>query len=717
VSSTTLDELRAALIDSGSSIPVHLEPGEALMHQDETGDLVYLLVSGSLEVSRKIDGEMAILAIIDEPGALVGEMVALGGGNRTASVIAKTPSDLVSTPAKSFQDLLKTYPEIGAGLVSVAISRAEEGELADLLAGHFGIVDEATLISACGGVTWRRLAQGETLLTEGDESDSLYFVIRGRLIATKFDSLKAEDIKIGEMGRGDAIGEIGLLAGTPRTATVTAVRDTVLARMGESTFLSLIDRQPRMAIELCLRAIARNNGTTFSSGATVLGVVGVGQNGFESLVSSLQEELSRFGVAARLSRDIVDRSLETPGIADSNRGEVGDIRVSKMIQEVELGSEYVVVELGDTPGPWPDRALRLVDRLLIIVPSNPTSVEIEKVDWLLGDCPAQLERTVVIAHEGMVRHPSGSAEVRVRLNASDVIHISNLSKEDIARLARVSVGRGNTLVLGGGGGRGFSHIGVYQALTELGFPIDIVGGTSIGGVIAAVAADDMAPEEIIGWAGKHFPDVLDYTLPIVSLTKGNRIERSARETFGDRDIEDVWKTFFAISTDLTSSRVHLHERGSIVTAIRATSAIPGVMPPVPFGSALLIDGGVLNNLPIDIARRKSAKGIVVAVDVAPPRGPGAHGDYGLSVSGWKALRSNFGSNRSPYPRMSAVLMRSMITASMRERDSQVQAHLADYYLDLDIRGVSMLDFNDPAGVARRGYEAAMPQLEQWLRSK
>jgi NTE family protein/lysophospholipid hydrolase len=131
----------------------------------------------------------------------------------------------------------------------------------------------------------------------------------------------------------------------------------------------------------------------------------------------------------------------------------------------------------------------------------------------------------------------------------------------------------------------------------------------------------------------------------------------------------------------------------------------------------LIDGGVLNNLPIDIARQKSAKGIVLAVEVAPPRGPGARGDYGLSVSGWKALRSNFGSNRSPYPRMSAVLMRSMITASMRERDSQVQAHLADYYLDLDIRGVSMLDFNDPAGVARRGYEAAMPQLEQWLRSK
>jgi predicted acylesterase/phospholipase RssA len=140
------------------------------------------------------------------------------------------------------------------------------------------------------------------------------------------------------------------------------------------------------------------------------------------------------------------------------------------------------------------------------------------------------------------------------------------------------------------------------------------------------------------------------------------------------------------------------------------------MPPVPNGEALLIDGGILNNLPIDIARKMSPSGKVVAVDVAPPRGPGAHGDYGLAVSGWKALRSNFGANRSPYPKISAVLMRSMITASMRERDTQVQNNLADCYLDIDIRGVSMLDFDDPAGVARRGYEAAMPQLERWWHS-
>lgn len=107
----------------------------------------------------------------------------------------------------------------------------------------------------------------------------------------------------------------------------------------------------------------------------------------------------------------------------------------------------------------------------------------------------------------------------------------------------------------------------------------------------------------------------------------------------------------------------------------------------------------------------------MAVDVAPPRGPGAHSDYGLSVSGWEATRSTFGSGKTRYPRISAVLMRSMITASMLERDTQVKSGQADCYLDLDMRGVSMLEFGDPASVASGGYEAAMPGLEAWLEGR
>lgn len=709
---TAQSRLQASLFEVPGSRHLRLEPGEVLIQEGDSADLVYVLLQGSLQVARSVDDSTAVLALIDEPGALVGEMVALGGGTRTATVSAQTASEVLELSAAGFQEALRANPALTEQLVAAAVRRAEEGELAELLAHHFGIVDEETLIATCGAVEWRRLRQGEVLLHEGDESDTVYFVVKGRLVATAQDPHSGELAKIGEAGRGDVVGEMGLLGRTPRTATMVALRDTVVAGMGEGPFMDLVDRQPRMMIELALRAVERaQNPRWHSAPSTVLAIVAPGRVKIDWLLEAMEGELTNYGAARRLTRSLVDSALATPGIHSVQRGEVGDIRLSRLVHEFELEADHLIVEAGHDPGPWSRRALGMADRVLVVATPDISDIESARIDLVLGDCPAGVERTLVLIHESAQPRPTGSADLASAVGAGSVIHVTDLDRSEAARVARVSVGRASTLVLSGGGGRGFAHIGVYRALTELGIPIDMVGGTSMGAVIGTVIADAMTPDEIVDWAEQHFPKALDYTLPLVSLTKGNRIARSAAATFGDRDIADLWLSFFAMSTDLTTSRSHIHDHGSVTMAIRATSAIPGVMPPVPHGDALLIDGGVLNNLPLDVARRRSPAGRVVAVDVAPPRGPGAHGDYGLSVSGWEALRSRLRSDRSPYPRISAVLMRSMITASMQARDEQVSNGLADCYLDLDMRGVSMLEFGDPGTVAQRGYEAALPLLE------
>lgn len=717
MSDPALTQLTTSLFDIPGARRVRLGPGDPLIREGEAANTVYILMDGSLEVSRNVDMSTAVLAVIDEPGTLVGEMVALGGGTRTATVTAQESADLISLTAEEFHSVLKDNPNLADDLVAIAVRRAEEGELAELLADHFGIVDEDTLVSICGVVEWRRLKQGETLINEGDGSDSVYFVVRGRLLATTDDPLNGSRVKVGEAGRGDVVGEIGLLGRTPRTATVSAVRDSVVARMDEPSFLALVERHPRMMIELTLNAVRRAEGSRWHSApSTVLALVTTRRVKADWLVDGLERELGRHGKVRRLSPLIVDLALERPGIHDVRRGDIGDVRVSKMVHELEIEADHLIVEVGDGSGPWAERALGMADRVLIATTPDHSEEEADELDSLLGSCPPGVGRTLALVHSESAVRPMGSASIRERSASDQVIHLRRSSMDDVARLARISVGRGNSLVLSGGGGRGFAHIGVYRALTELGYPIDIVGGTSIGGVIGAVIADALTPREVEEWAARHFPNALDYTLPVVSPTKGSRIARSARETFGQRDVEDLWLTYFSMSTDLTTSRPHIHDHGPIALAIRATSAIPGVMPPVPHGEALLIDGGVLNNLPIDVARHKAPLGKVIAVDVAPPRGPGAHGDYGLSVSGWDALRSGFGSRRSPYPGISAVLMRSMITASMRERDDQVTNGLADCYIDLDMRGVSMLEFGDPTTVSQRGYEAAMPELQRWIES-
>lgn len=694
---------------------ITLQPGETLIEEGDEASSVYVLVDGSLSVSRSVAGESAKLAEITDAGSVVGEMVSMGGGTRSATVTADGVSELLAFSSARFHELLETEPDFTGALVAVAMRRAEEGELAELLASHFGIVDDDLLMSTCGSVEWIRLAQGDVLVSEGDPSDAAYFVIRGRLRATRLDPATGSVVHLGESGRGDVVGEMGLLGNTSRTATVTAVRDTVLAKLDEASFLGLVDRQPRLMVEVALNAAARSETPRWhsSSKAVVAIAVGEGIDGSE-MMTVLQEELESYGEVGLLSPDRVDAILDAPDASAARRGEVGDVRLSRLIHEVELASDHVIVDMGPSAGPWARRAHGMADRLLLAVRPDPSEGDVHRLNALASVGPGEVRRTLVVVHPSRPDRPAETRELMSRFRADDVIHIVAGEASDLARLARMAVGRGRALVLSGGGGRGFAHIGVIRALQELDYPVDIVGGTSIGGVIGAAIAEGGPASQIVDWAQDQFPGAIDYTIPIVALAKGGRIAGSAQETWGQRDVEDLWLTFFCLSTNLSAARVHVHRSGPLVPAIRATSAIPGVLPPVPFGDDLLVDGGVLNNLPMDIARDLTPHGRLIAVDVAPVRGPGAHGDYGLSVSGWDALRTRLGSKGRTYPRMSAVLMRSMISASMRERDNQTRAGLADCYLDLDMRGVSMLEFDDPVGVAQRGYEAAMPLLEEWV---
>lgn len=693
---------------------IRLSPGEALITEGQVDDTVYVLLRGALCVSRNLDGKQTPVSVVTHPGSVVGEIVALGGGTRTATVEAQEGSELLAFSPGEFDSLLASNPSVARELAELAERRAEEGELAELLAAHFGIAEPETLAGIIAGVEWRRLEQGEVLFEEGDVSDAIYFVVRGRLLASRFDSGEGREARLGEAGRGEVVGEMGLLRRAARGATVTALRDTVLAALPESGFLHLVEQRPRVMIEVGLKALERAEDTSRSSPSTVLAVVAAAGLDRQAMTDGLVRGLEPLGSVQSLSPGEVDTRLGMEGVSEVAPGEVGEVRISRFLHEAEMETDHLLLDLGPVGGGWSRRCLGMADRALVFVPRRSDEADRALIDQILGDCPRGLHRTVVVVHPPGSPPPSGSASLASRFGAQDVLHAVEGSGADLERVARVAVGRGNALVLGGGGGRGFAHIGVLRAMSELGLPVDIVGGASIGGILGAVMADATPPEQVIEWAGRHFPKSMDYTIPMVSLIKGARIARSSEETFGNRDIEDLWLSYFCVSTNLTAARLHIHRSGPLARAIRATSAIPGVMPPVPEGNDLLVDGGVINNLPIDVAREMAPAGKIVAVDVAPPRGPGARSDYGLSVSGWEALRTGWGGGRGVYPRISAVLMRSMITASMRERDRQVSAHLADCYLDLDMRGVSMLDFADAPGVAERGYEAALPVLQSWL---
>ena len=267
---------------------------------------------------------------------------------------------------------------------------------------------------------------------------------------------------------------------------------------------------------------------------------------------------------------------------------------------------------------------------------------------------------------------------------------------------------------GGGGARGFAHLGVRRAMHELGIPVDLIGGSSIGSPLGALMAMDMPVDELPEFVHERFSGIVDYTIPVVSLAKGERLTNTIVGHMGSWEIEDLWRPFFCMSTNLTQATEVIHETGNLARAIQASVAIPGVFPPVAFGEDLHVDAGILNNLPGDVMRRRHPTSTIIGVDVAPPRGPRAKGDPGLSVSGWQALRTMASRSTNEHPGLATMLMRTMITASVRQRKRSVDRGDIDLYLDLDLRGVSLLDFDSAMEVAPQGYEAAMPRLEAWL---
>jgi NTE family protein len=175
------------------------------------------------------------------------------------------------------------------------------------------------------------------------------------------------------------------------------------------------------------------------------------------------------------------------------------------------------------------------------------------------------------------------------------------------------------LALSGGGARGLAHIGVLNVLDQAGIAVDCLAGTSMGGFIAAAYASGMTSEQLKQEAlrmsdPRHLLTLLDLALPRRGLLKGAKVYEYVARFIGDRTFADLRLPLTLVAVDLNAAQEVRLSQGRVADAVRATIAIPGVFEPVVRGNQLLVDGGLLNNLPADVARDMGAQA-VIAVDV------------------------------------------------------------------------------------------------------
>ena len=566
-----------------------------------------------------------------------------------------------------------------------------------------------TLDAVADAIEPQLLEGGQRLFAEGEPGDAAYVVLSGRVRVERGSGAKTQIVR--EAGRGELIGEFTMLTGAPRTASVRAIRHCELGRIPRDRFEALVTRHPSLALGMG-RNLARLLGEAPpppkarpTATVMVLRPVVAGPS-VAPAAESLARALRAFGRCALLTGETAADALGE----DVVRG-LGDrantIATARWLQRVEADHDYVVCVADGTHPEWDDACVRQCDLLFEVLLADCTV----SPDRIPAGPKLTCARDLIVLHGSVRQRPTLAAAYLEARPYGHRHHIRMGDQADFERLARHLIGKRIGVALGGGGARGLAHVGFLRAANEIGIPIDEIGGTSIGALVAAQYAAGMSTDEMVvahreGWL-RHKPHKA-YTLPLIGLVRASAMEGMLRPMFGHLDFADCWIDAFAVSCNLTMAGITVHRRGQVLDACMASMAIPGLGPAItmPDGS-LHVDGSLVSNLPA----RSVRSGIVIAADVSSSvsRSSG----YPKTPSAWDVLRDRMLpiETRPYYPSMYDTLLLSTLVSSIREV-SRVSAS-ADLYFRPPVAHMGLLDFARIDEAVEIGYRSGLEVLGKW----
>lgn len=706
----------------------HLAPGDVLAREGDRGDALYLVLEGSLRLT-KLDQSSAGLRHLGEvdPGEITGELGLLTGQPRAATITTEQPAVVASLSRVDFESLCFELPEEMEGVIRWMRKRLESYQIK-------AAMDESPLLSALSVGTksemaamfeWRELRSGEVLFREGEAGDALYLIVSGRIELccaagdeeARADSPGSEQI-LAQLGKGDTLGEMALLTNQPRSATAVAIRDTQLASLSRESFDRIVGAHPHEMLSLFARQLAerlreKNLGQGLAGRPPVSIAILACSRLATSFGSQLASRLSAFGPTLYLSRESFSKLFLARPLAP----DAAEIRVLSWLNEQETRYRHVLYETEAIEDSWTFRCLRQADVVILLADgeADPHSAVPRPLAILQrAGCKAALHLALV--HSKNVEVPRNTKGWLDATKAGHHWHLRAGTSEDLDRVARFLTGRSVGLALGGGFALGLAHIGVIQALRESKVPIDYVGGASMGSIVAATCALHLSHHETLKLLEKGCANSFkgDYTLPIVSLLTGKKVARSIGSYLGSHDVEDLWLPFFAISASLVHARMVIHTQGNALRCLLASCRAPGVFPPLGWNGDVLVDGGLVNNVPCDVMRGKVGPGTVIAADVAPSADFAANQQFDLHLSGWRVAGRKVNSFlRGQSPATIADILARLVRLGGVAHVRQIRSS-ADLYLSPPLDRFTMRDFKRGEEMARVGYEYTRVKMQQWI---
>ncbi len=550
-------------------------------------------------------------------------------------------------------------------------------------------VDAGAMDSLAAAAVHFSLPAGQTLFEAGAPADGLYVVAGGRLAVQDAGG----GPWLAHIGRGEVIGESGWLLAQERSARILALRDSELLWIGGEILDRIAAQSPSFCLaiaRLCaLRLRREHRHERPVAHASIFTIV---PNSLEvdiaELATTLVRELAPFG-RVELVWDV--RATE---------------QTSEWFNAIEEANDFVVYVAHARPSAWTRQCCRQADTLLLTACAGAPPRPWPHLESGRG-APDTMRSELVLLHA-----ESGiSGALTPWLSSAPVAqHHHVAGPQDIGRLARLISHRGVGLVLSGGGARGFAHLGVIRALREARIPLDYIGGASIGAIIAAGVAMGWSDEEMRERYRRSFVDtnpVNDYTFPFIALARGHKVSRLLQREFGQTAIEDLRVPFFCVSANLSTGRATEHTAGPVWQALRASVAIPGVLPPVFRGEEVLVDGAAINNLPVDVMHQHQP-GFVIGVDVGADSSFTADAAQGEGPPLWRFFSKRHNGQRRI--NIFQVLMRAgMINSATTAKQ---QRELADLLLKPTLTNIDLLNWQAFDRAIDLGYDYACRALAQ-----
>lgn len=543
------------------------------------------------------------------------------------------------------------------------------------------------------------LITGQYLFKQGQIQDSMYIVLKGRLRAIS-DNEGSGKI-LGDIGAGETVGELAFFTREPRMASVRAIRNSLILEFTPEKYKQIIARHPDFASSLIKLVIGR-----------------IRRNTFEINKGSAPRNVAIIDLHP--SGDIKELSIQMQQYFIENIGPIQQFDSHSQAQqdweklfdsmEEHEGLNLLICDESDMA--WTNQCVIYAD-LIIVAGKFKKDHHIHSVEASLDIYNQHILHKKVyllLLHESKDDLPKNTSRWLERRQTDLHIHLRKGHLSDIHRFCRIVSNTATGLVLGGGGAKGFAHIGVVQALKESGVDIDFLGGTSAGALYGiGMAYTDFDFKKIYDLNAEAVKGKLtsrDWTLPLISLMTGKKFKRYLQKMFGNYGLEDLWINTFCLSTNLTLATYHEHRSGPLWKQVLASMAIPGVFPPVIIEKNLHVDGGVMDNLPIEPMYQYPVN-TIFAVSLNSLDGREVNTEQ--MPSAWNLLWDKFKKNKKyRLPGIASLITNSMIINSQQKQ--QETKEKVSHYLELDLKGFKMLDDKNWKEIVQKGYEQTREYL-------